>query len=638
MLNLKIKTDPKSVFEAYKKGTEFKNSLGEQGIYEQSKKNERFYVGDQWYGVNCGNDKPLVRRNIIKRIGEHKVSVLCSAPVAVNYSAEGVPNTIDLESEKKNIGNSFMNGEQPTGTPRAAEISVIMRAMSDYFDTTAERVKFTDVCYAIGRRAFISGTGLLYTYWDSNISTGLYADEQKTSPIKGDLMCESIHVENVVFGDPNNTDVQNQPFIIISRRRSCEDVRREARANGLPSKEVDKIVPDGAESYNANAGDRGEQEPTDSKRVTEYTMFYKEYDREGNYTVMAVRATEKAYVRKPWNLKLHLYPLAKFCWEHRDSCIYGDSEVTYLIPNQIAINRALTAAVWATMSAGMPKMLVNDDVISGPVTNNPGEIIRISGSSGDIAGAISYATPPAFGAVFQNLVNDIAGNTLSDSGANEAALGDIRPDNAAAIIQMREAALQPLQLKQNDFYSFIEDVARIWAEYWLNYYGKRNLKVIDKQGTWYVPFDGARYNNLFITAKIDVGAATLFSESVTIATLNNLRANGMISDMEYFERVPKGSIPDVTGLIESRKQQAAMPQVEGAPSPGVVPSMPQPEVGTVPQESATPALSEIEAVLKEKYPEAYAQLQQLTPEERQAVMNQMLNSQGKQDIAEEMSY
>lgn len=624
MLNQKISTDPKSVFEEYKKGTEYKNGLGEQGIYEQSKKNERFYVGDQWYGVNCGNDKPLVRRNIIKRIGEHKISVLCSAPVAVNYSADGIPNTVDLEEQKTQVNSGLMMGEQPSGTPAAAEIAVVMRAMSDYFDTTSERIKFSDMCFAVGKRAYISGTGLLYTYWEPNITTGMYADEQKTAPIKGDLLCESIHIENAVFGDPNNTDIQSQPFIIISRRRHCDEVRREARANGLQSKEIDKIVPDGVALYNENAGDRGEQEPVDSKRVTELTMLYKEYEKDGNYTIKAVRVTEKAYVRKPWDLKLRLYPLAKFCWEQRDSCIYGDSEITYLIPNQIAINRALTAAVWATMAAGMPKMIVNDDVVPGPVTNNPGEIIRVNGSAGDIANAISYANPPSFGAVFQNLVNDIAGNTLSDAGANEAALGDIRPDNAAAIIQMREAALQPMQLKQNAFYSFIEDVARIWAEFWLKYYGKRNLKITDKQGTWYMPFDGERYKNLFVSAKIDVGAATLFSESVTIATLNNLRANGMISDMEYFERVPKGSIPDITGLIESRKQQAAMQQ-----APQAVPG----------QENVAPSMAEIEQVLKAQNPEAYAQLQQLSPEERRAVMNQMSgagDNRGTEISAEEM--
>lgn len=597
MLKLKIKTEPKTVFDEYKKGTEYKNSIGEKGIHEQAKKNERFYIGDQWYGVNCGNDKPLVRRNIIKRIGEHKISVLCSAPVIVNYSAEGIPDTVDLEEQKKEINNSFMQGNEQNGNASAAEISIVMSAMSDYFNATSERVKFGDKCTLVCKKAFTSGTGLLYTYWDSDILTGLYADESKTSAIKGDVACEVINVENVVFGDPNNPDVQSQPYIIIARRRHVSDVRREARANGVSSADIDKIVPDGVDYYNENAGERGEQEPTDSKRVTELTKLYKEYKKDGTYTIMAVRMTEKAFVRKPWDMKLRLYPVSKFNWENRDSCVYGDSEVTYLIPNQIAINRALTAAVWGAMAAGMPKLIVNGDIVTGPVTNDPGEIIRVHGEFDDVAGAMRYVQPPNFGSVFQNLVNDLAGNTLSDSGANEAALGDLRPDNAAAIIQMREAALQPLQIRQNFFYSFIEDTARIWAEFWLNYYGRRNLKIKDKKGTWYLPFESTRYSKLFVTAKIDVGAATLFSESVTIATLNSLRSSGMISDMEYFERVPKGSIPDITGLIEARKQQALQPPAIDDGNSGML------------------------GALQAQYPAEYEVLMSLPEEQRQAMIS-----------------
>lgn len=602
MIKQKIRTDPKSVFDEYRKGTDYKNGIGEKGIHEQSKKNERFYVGDQWYGVNCGNDKPLVRRNIIKRIGEHKLSVLCSAPIAVNYSADGIPNTLALEEKKRKIHNSLAQGIMPQGTPQAAEISFVMQSMSDYFDTTAERLKFGDKCYSVCRKAYISGTGLLYTYWDSNILTGLYADEGKTVRIGGDVACEVISVENVVFGDPNNADIQSQPYIIIARRRHCDDVRREARYNGIRSEEVERITPDGTQSYNENAGERGEQEPHDSKRVTEYTKLYKEYSKDGSFTIKAVRMTERAYVRRPWDLKLRLYPLASFNWEHRDSCIYGDSEITYLIPNQIAINRALTAAVWGAMSAGMPKMLVNTDIVDGPVTNDPAEIINIHGDVNDVSGAIRYVIPPNFGTVFQNLVNDLAGNTLSDSGANDAALGDLNPDNAAAIIQMREAALQPMQMRMNSFYSFIEDVARIWADFWINYYGKRSLKVNDKSGTWYMPFDGERYKNLFVSAKIDVGPATLVSEAVTISTLNSLRANGMITDMEYFERVPKGSIPDVTGLIEARKQQAAISQ-----------DMSSDEITD----------DEVLQTLSQQYPEQYAALMSASPEQRQAVLGSM---------------
>lgn len=82
------------------------------------------------------------------------------------------------------------------------------------------------------RNAYISGTGILFTYWDDSIETGLYADNSRTKAIKGDIACEVLDVENVVFGDPNNDDIQSQPYIIIAQRRDYEEVRREARKTG----------------------------------------------------------------------------------------------------------------------------------------------------------------------------------------------------------------------------------------------------------------------------------------------------------------------------------------------------------------------------------------------------------------------
>ena len=74
MENIKLK--PQEIFLEYQNANEYKNSIGDRGIYEQSKMNERFYVGDQWHGVQAGNTRPLVRRNIIKRIMSLKIMLL----------------------------------------------------------------------------------------------------------------------------------------------------------------------------------------------------------------------------------------------------------------------------------------------------------------------------------------------------------------------------------------------------------------------------------------------------------------------------------------------------------------------------------------------------------------------------------
>ena len=73
----KAKTvQPEQVQEEYRIGTDYKRQLGDRGLYEQNRINERFYSGDQWHGANCGDSRPLVRYNVIKRIGDYKMAVV----------------------------------------------------------------------------------------------------------------------------------------------------------------------------------------------------------------------------------------------------------------------------------------------------------------------------------------------------------------------------------------------------------------------------------------------------------------------------------------------------------------------------------------------------------------------------------
>lgn len=538
MENIKLK--PQEIFLEYQNANEYKNSMGDRGIYEQSKMNERFFAGDQWHGVQAGNTRPLVRRNIIKRIGEYKISAICASPITVNYSCEGVPTG---ENE------SNVLSDIPTGSLTNEEINSVMRALSLYESSVAERVKLNEKTVDMVRETYISGTSFLYTYWDERVETGLFADENKTSKITGDINCQVLNVVNVVLGDPNLNDIQDQPYIIISQRKPVWQVKQECKLNN--GKDIQNIKSD--ENTGINPGDRGENEPKDNSRVTVLTKFYKVFEN-GSVRVKAIRVTENAVIKPEWDLNIRLYPLAKYTWMPRFSSGYGDSEITYLIPNQIAINRALSAEVWSLMITGMPKIIVNRDIVGQAVTNDPGQIINIAaGEDYDVHRALQYVNPPQFAYQMNGIVNDIASNTLSDSGANDAALGDLRPDNASAVIAIREAALAPMQIYQARFYSCIEDIARIWAEFWVNMYGNRPLKIQDKTGVRYMPFDATRYKNLVINAKVDVGASTLWGESVVLSSLDNLLKSGIITPLQYLERIPKGTIPDITGLIDQLK-------------------------------------------------------------------------------------
>ncbi len=533
-----MKSSPTDIFNEYRAAVDFKQSIGAKGLYEQTKINERFFVGDQWYGARCGAERPLVRHNIIKRIGEFKMSQITAAPLEVVYSADGVPTTELHRKDVRLLRKQIASTPDFTfkGVPDIAEINVITSAFSDYRRITAERVGFDSLIYRALRNSYISGSGIIYTYWNGDINTGTFADNDGTLAIKGDIACEVLDICDVAFGDAYEEDIQRQPYIILSARRSVDEVRREAECAGVKYSEIMNINPDG-----------------DDGKVLVLTKLYKEYNAPSQYKIKCVKVTENAIVRPPYNTGLNMYPLAIFRFEERGGFAYGESEITHLIPNQIAINRMITASVWAAMTMGMPLMVVNGDTVTGDITNEPGQIIKIYGSNEDVSGAVKYVTPPDFCSDFIGSVNNLIDNTLTQSGANAAALGDTDHDNASAIIALRNSAVMPLNLLKNRFYAFIEQISRIWADFWVTQYGDRKIKIEDENGVWYMPFCAKRYQKLYLTARVDVVENDTASKPNRIDMLNTLYEKGIIDKAQYLKRLPKGAIPDISELLVEAK-------------------------------------------------------------------------------------
>lgn len=570
-------TTPAQIFEEYRQGVRFKNALGKRGLYEQNRINERFYAGDQWYGARCSEDRPLVRHNVIRRIGDYKMAMVGAAPVAVSYSAEGLPYTAADQERVEALRRERAGGRAEGTAPLTdtEETGLVMAALSDYFRVTAERVNFDELRESALRNAYCSGSGIVYTYWDERIPTGQYADLSRRVPVRGDIACQVLDIENVYFGDPYLEELQEQPYILIAQRKPLEEVRRQIRrAYGNTAKArqyMEQVRADQDVAYMAGNSYAGGGEENGGGKTTILTRLWKEWDEAGeSYTIRGIQVCGGTggdggvVVRPAWDLGIRLYPLAKFDWDRRQNCAYGDSEIPYLIPNQIAINRMLTASVWAVMTMGMPIMVVNGDIVTGPVTNDPGQVIQVFGGDEDVERAIRYVNPPAFSPQFDQITASLIDNTLSQAGATSAALGEVRPDNTSAIIALREAAALPLQTVQNRYYRFCEDIARIWAEFWVNLYGKRRLRVEADGGVWYMPFDAARFRDLLIRVRVDVGASSLWNEVQSVQTLDNLFDRQIIDVVQYLTRLPKGTVPNIGGLIRELEKKPAPGRDEAA--------------------------------------------------------------------------
>lgn len=487
-----------------KKSIDFKNGLGTGGIglYEQTKKNERFFVGDQWLGTTTKSKLPLVNYNVIHRIGEYKLAQILSNPLTASFCAEGIPSFMTQPKQQlsKDIVEQLQQGNSDDfdKLDENDKINITFTALSDYYNATSERLKLNMKYAECARNAYISGTGALYFYWDENINTGLFSGSDKAEKIMGDVQVEVLSAEEQLdFENPAETDINQQDFIIISKKVTVAEAKRIAKANGVSKENIEKIKADGASEHYAY--ERDEKVDDVVERVTIMTKLFKEYSEDSKtFSIFAVQCTEKVIIRPEWDTGLKRYPIALFQWEQRGRCIFGDSEITTLIPNQVAVNRMITASVWSAMLTGMPILIVDENIVSGEISNEPGQVWRVNGE-GDLRNAATYLNPPSFSSALMNTSSDIISNTMSNAGANDAALGELRSDNATAIIALREAATAPMQTLKNRYYQFVEDAVRILADIWITFYGTRKLKISDKQGNWYLPFDGENFKDLVVS-------------------------------------------------------------------------------------------------------------------------------------------
>lgn len=527
---------PEAIFREFEAGVAYKQSLGSHGMFEQNRINERFYSGDQWQGVHCGDSRPLVRHNVIRRIGEYKMAVVGSAPAAVQFTAEGVPNTLPMQQKIRRYRQALCRGEACEPLTPAEEAQTVAAALTDYFITTSRRLGLDTLGRRALRNAYITGTGVLYTYWDDRVRTGMYADHTGTTPIRGDIACEVLDIEQVYPADPTLEELQEQPSILIAQQKPVAQLRREARRAGCADWECIR-ADDGGDSPTAHA--------------TVLTRFWKVWDEDGEQCrVYAQRVCRGVELRAAWDTGLRLYPLSLFRWEEQRGQAYGSSEIPYLIPNQIAINRTVSAGVWAVMMMGMPIMLVNGDVVTQPITNDPGQVIPVYGSGEEVQNAVRYVEPPAFSADFNENVQNLITETMTQAGISTTLLGDVKPDNTSAILAVREASLMPLQMIQNRYFSFIEQTARIWAEFWLTMYGDRALKIEQPDGVWYMPFHADQYRELLLTIAVDVGQGSQYSENRSVETLDSLYKNGIITAKQYLSRLPQGFVPKLDALLQ----------------------------------------------------------------------------------------
>ena len=516
------------VWKEYEGGVTFKQQLD---LYDTVKVNEDFYVGRQWEGVQS-NGLPTPVFNYIKRIVLYLVASVATDNLKINASP------------------------MDAGTLSASESERLAQVVNDQFAMLFERNKVAQLVRRFMRNAAVDGDSCLYAWFDPDAESGQLA--------KGAIRTEVLENTRVIFGNPNTSDVQSQPWIIISRRERVEDVRREMREAGGDAELVR------AESDEAN--DRFDA-LTDGK-VTTLLKFWK-----SGGTVWCVKTVRGAVVRPAWNTEQKLYPLVWMSWDRVTNCYHGQAAVTGLIPNQIFVNKMFAMTMISLMTTAYPKVIYDRTRISH-WDSSVGKAIGVdlgSGSIGDVAKTID---PAVISPQVSQFIELAVAMTKEFMGATDAALGNVRPDNTSAIIALQKASQVPMELTRQDLYQCIEDLGGVWLDLMRVYYGQRFVELplkreeaaalgegMDKVSVMQM-FDFNELEHTTLTLKLDVGGSAYWSEIAQINTLDNLLAQGKISVVDYLERIPGGYISNQQELIEKLKRkelglpaQAPLPEV-----------------------------------------------------------------------------
>ena len=520
------------IWELYEKG---KNYMRQLKVFSDTDLNYRMYGGNQWEGAKIEGIEQA-QYNFIETIVNYKVSTINQNLWAMNFSSE-------------NFDRAFRKTAEET---------------CDLLNRKARKVWEKDQMDSKIRVASddsaINDEGIIYVDYD----------EEEQSP-KNEL----INKNDIQYGNEQSSDIQSQPYIVISQRKSVIEVENMARAEGLSEEDLRYIIGD---------TDTAEQSGEDAKieKDNMVTVVIKMWKEKG--TVWFAKSTKYLDIVKPSDTGLTLYPVAHFPWKEKKGSARGEGEVRQLIPNQLELNKTLARMLLSIKQCAYSQKVANMEKISNPsALGQVGGIIKTRGNVEDVSKIFTYIQPASMSTDVSKLINDLISITRELKNASEIATGGINPEDASgkAILAVQQASQQPLVKQLTGLKKFIEDLARIWLDMWTVYTPdgmvlEEEIKD-EKTGETYiqtVDVPASVLQNLKGTVKIDVTPKGAFDKYAQELSLENLLKAGffapqMVGQLKIYANalpddstMPKQKLLDICKDIEEEQRKIAQINAE----------------------------------------------------------------------------
>ena len=551
-------------WKLYQSGIDYNHSLVPD-YYATVNRNWRVYNCQQWDGINLGG-LPMFILPLFQRIIKHFVASSMTSSVKMNFIVENISDDTADETEQERL--------------RLA--SFLSKNSQDKW----EKLKMDSVVRGLLFDGAMSGDMATYTYWDGRVKTGqssgtvdvtdkdgnFVLDElgnktTKPVPIMGDFITEAIDGVNVMLGNPNDPRINvngrpRQPYIIIIGRDVVVNLRKEAKANisenGLSENDINNlIVPD--TEYNEQAGDRGRKELDNKQSQYGKATYIIKLWADDNDRIHFNKSVKGCYIRKDVDTELDIYPVAWANWDTIKNSYHGQAVATGIVNNQLEIDKAFAKLFKYLGDMAFPKYVINSNVLPNGLNNKLGEVIKANVDEQTSLSNVIYSVPPA---QIANSIIDIIvlaiNQTMQLLGANDAALGNAKPENTSAMLVATENSAVPLENVKAALSQLIEDTGYIWLEYELKKYKVPRQLAIDENGKrQMVTFDPSKMEGAQFRIKIDVIEGSYLTEASLKRTMEGLLNAGIVDAVQFVKRLPPNSIPDQDKLVVELEQKLA---------------------------------------------------------------------------------